>query len=264
MQSQRTLGNFEVEETQTSSRHLRIVMENGGQIEDRTAASRIVAARLKLRERFLARIAQTPAMSDGQPLGSGPPNRHGMPKLPVGQHATAPGKWPVLDLGRQPLISVTEWELVVDGECHNPLRLNWQAFMELEQAEDQSDFHCVTGWSKLDTRWRGVRFSTVAAFAEPTEEAHFVVCHAYDNYTTNLPLTEVLKDDVLLVHTADGYPLPREHGGPVRMITPQLYAWKGAKWIRRIEFTRLDRPGLWESNGYSNTAHPWRNDRYAR
>jgi len=239
-------------------------MENGGQIEDRTAASRIVAARLKLRERFLARTAQTPAMSDGQPLGSGPPNRHGMPKLPVGQHATAPGKWPVLDLGRQPLISVTEWELVVDGECHNPLRLNWQAFMELEQAEDQSDFHCVTGWSKLDTRWRGVRFSTVAAFAEPTEEAHFVVSHAYDNYTTNLPLTEVLKDDVLLVHTADGYPLPREHGGPVRMITPQLYAWKGAKWIRRIEFTRLDRPGLWESNGYSNTAHPWRNDRYAR
>jgi len=109
-----------------------------------------------------------------------------------------------------------------------------------------------------------VRFSTVAALAEPCGNAHFVVCYGYDNYTTNLPLTEALKDDVLLVHTADGCPLPRKHGGPVRVITPQLYAWKGAKWIRRIELTRLDRPGLWEGNGYSNTAHPWRNDRYAR
>ena len=239
-------------------------MENVVDDTERVAAARIIEARLKLRERFLERIGQTPSMADDRPLGSGPPNRHGMPQLPVGQRPTAPDKWPVLDLGRQPRISVTEWELVVDGECHSPLRLDWQAFMELEQVEDESDFHCVTGWSKLDTRWRGVRFSTVAALAEPTENAHFIVCYGYDNYTTNLPLAEALKDDVLLVHTADGYPLPREHGGPVRMITPQLYAWKGSKWIRRIELTRLDRPGLWESNGYSNTAHPWRNDRYAR
>jgi DMSO/TMAO reductase YedYZ molybdopterin-dependent catalytic subunit len=240
-------------------------MENdGNETEDRVAEARIIEARMKLRERFLDRMAQTPAMSDERPLGGGPTNRHGMPQLPVGQHATAPGKWPVLDLGRQPPISVTKWELTVGGECHNPRRLDWQGFMALEQVEDESDFHCVTGWSKLDTRWKGVRFSTVVAMAEPSENAYFVVCHSYDNYTTNLPLAEALKDDVLLVHSADGYPLPREHGGPLRMITPQLYAWKGAKWIRRIELTRLDRLGLWESNGYSNTAHPWRNDRYAR
>ena len=240
------------------------MMENVVSEDERVAAARIIEARMKLRERFLERMRQTPGMADDRPLGSGPPNRHGMPKLPVGQHATAPGKWPVLDLGRQPNLSVTEWELIVDGECHNPLRLDWQSFLQLEQVEDESDFHCVTGWSKLDTRWKGVRFSTVAALANPNENAHFVVCYGYDNYTTNLPLAEALKDDVLLVHTADGYPLPREHGGPVRLITPQLYAWKGAKWIRRIELTRLDRPGLWEGNGYSNTAHPWRNDRYAR
>jgi DMSO/TMAO reductase YedYZ molybdopterin-dependent catalytic subunit len=231
---------------------------------ERVAAARIIEARMKLRQRFLEQMAQTPAMSDALPRGSGPPNRHGMPKLPVGQTATAPGKWPVLDLGHQPRISVNEWELIVDAECRNPLRLDWQSFMRLEQVDDESDFHCVTGWSKLDIRWQGVRFSTVAALAEPTENAHFVVCYGYDNYTTNLRLVEALKDDVLLVHSADGAPLPREHGGPVRMITPQLYAWKGAKWIRRIEFTRLDRPGLWEGNGYSNSAHPWRNDRYAR
>jgi DMSO/TMAO reductase YedYZ molybdopterin-dependent catalytic subunit len=103
----------------------------------------------------------------------------------------------------------------------------------------------------------------VVAAAEPTEDAHFVLCHAYDGYTTNLPLAEALKDDVLLVHTADGQPLPREHGGPVRLVTPQLYAWKGAKWLCRIELLREDRLGLWEQNGYSNSAHPWRNDRYA-
>jgi DMSO/TMAO reductase YedYZ molybdopterin-dependent catalytic subunit len=90
-----------------------------------------------------------------------------------------------------------------------------------------------------------------------------LVCHAYDGYTTNVPLEEALKSDVLLGHTVDGGPLPVEHGGPVRMITPQLYAWKGAKWIRRIEVRAEDQPGFWEERGYSNSAHPWRNDRYS-
>jgi DMSO/TMAO reductase YedYZ molybdopterin-dependent catalytic subunit len=181
----------------------------------------------------------------------------------VGQTATLPGKWPVLDLGRHPIVPQHRWELRVDGECRSPLVLDWQAFLALEQVEDVSDFHCVTGWSKLDVAWTGVRFATVAALVEPTEEARFVVCHAYDGYTTNLPLEEALKPDVLLVHSVYGGPLPIEHGGPVRMITPQLYAWKGAKWIRRIEFLTADRKGFWELRGYSNTAHPWRNDRYS-
>lgn len=224
---------------------------------------RIIAARLRLRERFLERIKATPAIADPRPMGSGPPNRHGMPKVPVGQTPTAAGKWPVLDLGSQPIISTSEWRLQIDGACHHPLTLDWQAFTALEQTEDESDFHCVTGWSRLDLRWRGVRFATVVALAEPSDDAAFVVCHGYDGYDTNLPLTEALKDDVLLVHGVDGQPLPPEHGGPVRMITPQLYAWKGAKWINRIELLAADRPGLWERAGYSNTAHPWRNDRYA-
>jgi DMSO/TMAO reductase YedYZ molybdopterin-dependent catalytic subunit len=225
---------------------------------------RIVEARLRLRERFLARIQQTPALSDAQPLGSGPPNRHGMPQIPVGQTPTAPGKWPVLDLGIHPVVPLENWSLRIDGACRNPVTLDWQAFMHLEQVDDRSDFHCVTGWSRLDVSWRGVRFATVAALAEPADEAEYVVCHAYDGYTTNLPLGEALKDDVLLVHGTDGAPLPREHGGPVRLITPQLYAWKGAKWLRRIEFTAADRLGFWEQRGYSNSAHPWRNDRYSR
>ncbi|MFN7130511.1 MAG: molybdopterin-dependent oxidoreductase, partial [Myxococcales bacterium] len=102
-----------------------------------------------------------------------------------------------------------------------------------------------------------------AALARPKPEATHLFVTGYDGYTTNLPLEEALKDDVLLVHTADGQPLTREHGGPVRMITPQLYAWKGAKWVRRLEFLTRDRLGFWEERGYSNTAHPWRNDRYS-
>lgn len=227
--------------------------------QDKTA--RIVAARMALMARFKEKMAATPAIADDRPLGEGRPNRHGMPKLPVGQVLTK--TWPVLDLGIKPNVTENRFELRVDGAVANPLLLKWADFMALEQATDVSDFHCVTTWSKMDMEWRGVRFITIAALAQPLPEAAHVLCHAYDGYTTNIPLEEALKEDVLLVHTVDGQPLERDHGGPVRMITPQLYAWKGAKWIKRIEFLTEDRPGFWEERGYSNTAHPWRNDRYA-
>ena len=223
----------------------------------------IVAARLRLRERFLAKMESTPGRSDAKPLGSGPKNRHGMPQVPVDQTPTVGDKWPVLDLGAFPQVTRASFRLTVDGAVRRPLTLDWNGLLELEQADDTSDFHCVTGWSKLDIPWRGVRFATLAALAEPEDDATHVVCHGSDGYDTNLPLAEALKDDVLLVHSDDGQPLPREHGGPVRMITPQLYAWKGAKWIRRLEFLKQDRKGFWELRGYSNTAHPWRNDRYS-
>ncbi len=227
--------------------------------DDRT--SRIVEARLKLRERFLARMKATPAQSDAGPQGSGPPNAHGMPQLPPGQTITK--GWPVLDLGVHPDVPTDRWELVVDGCVDEPQRLAWKDFLALPQVTDTSDFHCVTTWSRLGVRWKGVQLSTVLALARPTPAATHLLCHAHDGYTTNLPLEEALKDDVLLVHGADGLPLPREHGGPVRVITPQLYAWKGAKWIRRLELLDRDHPGFWERRGYSNSAHPWRDDRYA-
>ena len=222
---------------------------------------RVVQARMKLRERWRAKILATRAVADPRPQGSGPANRHGMPQLPPGQKKTT--KWPVLDLGRQPRIPLTDWSLALDGACENPLKLSWEAFQALEQVEDTSDFHCVTGWSKLDTVWKGVRVADLVALAQVSDQATHVICHAYDGYVTNLPLEEALKSDVLLVHSADGQPLTREHGGPVRMITPQLYAWKGAKWISRLEFVEGDRLGYWERNGYSNTAHPWQDDRYS-
>jgi DMSO/TMAO reductase YedYZ molybdopterin-dependent catalytic subunit len=222
---------------------------------------RIVEARLKLRDRYLGRIQATASVSDERPLGSGPKNRHGMPKLPPGQTIT--NGWPVLDLGRAPHVPLAKWQLVVDGAVEEPVTLSWKDFQALPQTKDVSDFHCVTTWSKLDVPWEGVQLSAVIALARPRPDATHVMTHGYDGYTTNLPLEEALKDDVLLVHTAEGKPLPVEHGGPVRVITPQLYAWKGAKWIRRIELLTHDRLGYWELRGYSNTAHPWRDDRYS-
>ena len=229
-------------------------------VPDDDKQRRIVAARLKLKERFEARMASTPSMSDDQPRGSGPPNRHGMPQLPVGQTVTE--KWPVLDLGQQPYIKKSVWRLELTGACARPQTLSFEDFKALPQVDDVSDFHCVTTWSKLDIPWRGVRFADLAALAEVEADAEYVLCHAYDGYTTNLSLAEALKPDVLLVHSALGGPLDTAHGGPVRMITPQLYAWKGAKWINKIEFLVEEQLGFWEQNGYSNTAHPWRDDRY--
>ena len=223
--------------------------------------ARIVEARQKLRARFQAESHATPSMADPQPLGSGPPNRHGMPRLPVDQVESK--KWPVLDLGAQPHIALARWRLVIDGACARPLALDWAAFQALEQTDDVSDFHCVTKWSRFDVPWRGVRVADALAQVEPRDDARFVMFHGSDGYTTNVPLAEALKPDVLLVHMADGKPLTIEHGGPVRVITPQLYAWKGAKWVSRIELMTADRRGFWEERGYSNTAYPWRNDRYS-
>jgi DMSO/TMAO reductase YedYZ molybdopterin-dependent catalytic subunit len=225
-----------------------------------TELDRIVAARMKLMSRWRARMDQSPAVADRAPMGEGPLNRHGMPRIPVGQTETH--KWPVLDLGIQPEVPTARWRLRVDGAVRTPVDLTWDDFMGLEQIEDVSDFHCVTTWSRCDVRWGGVRVSTVLALAEPTDEATHLLCHAFDGYSTNLPLEEALKEDVLLVHRADDAPLEKDHGGPVRMITPQLYAWKGAKWISRIQVTAGNVKGFWEQRGYSDTAHPWRDDRY--
>jgi DMSO/TMAO reductase YedYZ molybdopterin-dependent catalytic subunit len=216
----------------------------------------------------LDRGAVNVMFAGARPEGSGPPNRHGMPRLPVGQHEVK--NWPVLDLGEQPDVALDKWKLEIAGLVENPVTLTWHQFLELPQAEDVSDFHCVTSWSRYDNHWRGVRFKTIAELVVPKDEAQFVLCTGYDfmpgsfiPYTVNLPLARAVEDDVLLVHTWEGRPLPREHGGPCRIITPKLYAWKGAKWIRKIEFLAEDDKGFWEVRGYSNTAEPWFNDRYS-
>jgi len=230
----------------------------------------LVARRQKYIERQIAldKGAVNVTFSGRAAEGSGPRNRHGLPQLPVGQHAVK--NWPVLDLGEQPIVPEAAWRLEIGGLVDRPFTLTWDELMALPQVADVSDFHCVTTWSRFDNHWRGVRFRTIAELAVPRPEAEFVLCTGSDfmpgtpiPYTTNLPLFRAVDDDVLLVHTWEDRPLPREHGGPCRMITPKLYAWKGAKWIRQIEFLAHDRKGFWEERGYSNSAEPWFNDRYA-
>lgn len=230
----------------------------------------LVEKRLRYIERQRAMHAETVDVdvASRKPLGSGPPNRDGRPQLPVGQHVVR--NWPVLDLGDMPDIPLARWRLQVGGLVENPVTLTWDDLMALPQVEDVSDFHCVTTWSRFENHWRGVRFRTIAELAVPRPDASFVLCTGYDHepvsripYTTNLPLARAVEDDVLLVHTWEGQPLPSEHGGPCRMITPKLYAWKGTKWIRAIEFLAENRRGFWELRGYSDTAEPWLNDRYS-
>ena len=230
----------------------------------------LVERRLKYIERQIAldKGAVDVKFRGQPPQGSGPANRHGMPQLPVGQHEVR--NWPVLDLGEQPDVDRQRWKLEVGGLVENPLTLDWEQLLALPQVDDVSDFHCVTTWSRYNNHWRGVRFRTIAELAVPRDNARFVLCTGYDfapgtfiPYTTNVPLDRAIEADVLLVHTWEGRPLPHEHGGPVRMITPKLYAWKGTKWIRKIEFLAEDHKGFWEERGYSNSAEPWFNDRYS-
>lgn len=189
--------------------------------------------------------------------------------LPPGQVRTR--KWPVLDLGDQPEIPRETWSLEVTGAVEHPRRWTWAELQELPAVEATGDFHCVTGWSRLGNRWAGVRLRDLAALAEPRPEVRFLLARGADRdpasgepYTADLPLEEALREEVLLVHTWDGAPLPGEHGGPVRLVVPRLYAWKSVKWVTGLDFSAEDRPGYWERRGYSRRARPWLEERYAR
>ena len=193
----------------------------------RESDASLVAKRLRYidRQRELHRHQVNVAFEGRAPEGTGAPNRHGMPQLPIGQRQVT--NWPVLDLGDSPRVAFADWRL-------------------------------------------DVGFRTLSELAVPTADVTHVLCTGYDHmpgtripYTTNLPLVRAVEDDVMLVHSWEGEPLPPEHGGPCRMITPKLYAWKGTKWIRKIEFLSGNQPGFWEERGYSDTAEPWFDDRYS-
>lgn len=220
--------------------------------------NKLISTKMKLAE-TRSKNLQGIKVSD-EILGSGDLNRDGVPRLPPDQREVK--NWPVLDLGVQPELLLNDWTLELKGLCKRKIKLQFSDFASLGIVEDSSDFHCVTGWSRFEIPWKGIRFCDLARHVDVEAHAKFVFVEGYDGYSTNLSLAEALKPDVLLVYEADGKPLTREHGGPIRMITPQLWAWKGTKWIKSIEFLEKDKPGFWEVRGYSNSAIPWLNDRY--
>jgi DMSO/TMAO reductase YedYZ molybdopterin-dependent catalytic subunit len=184
----------------------------------------------------------------------------GEDRLPPGQRQVR--DWPVLDLGLQPYVAPQDWKLTVDGAVAHPIVWDWNEFLAAPQVEDTSDIHCVTAWSRYDNHWEGVSARHLIELVKPKPDARHVVFHSHDGYTTNGTLEMFSAADVLIAHSWEGEPLTREHGGPARVIMPQYYFWKSAKWLRRIEFTAEDQPGFWEVRGYHNTGDPWKEERY--
>jgi DMSO/TMAO reductase YedYZ molybdopterin-dependent catalytic subunit len=182
-------------------------------------------------------------------------------RLPPGQRETT--AFPVLDKGGTPAMDPEELTLEVWGAVEDPLELPLEAFRELPSETQRQDFHCVTGWSRLDNEFHGVTFPTLAERAGVREDAVHVMFHAGDGYTTDLPLSACMREEVLFTWALDGEPLPADHGGPLRVVTPHRYAYKGAKWVTGVEFLTESERGYWERRGYSVTADPWAEDRYA-
>jgi DMSO/TMAO reductase YedYZ molybdopterin-dependent catalytic subunit len=174
-------------------------------------------------------------------------------RLPPGQSLTV--KWPVLHYGNIPRFDPSRWDFQINGLVEEPLRLTWQEFRALPQVEVTSDFHCVTRWSRLDNRWKGVKLKPGAAFA---------VVMAEEDYTANVPLADLQRPEVLFAFDHDGEPLSAEHGGPLRLIVPHLYAWKSVKWVRGFTLLDHDQLGFWERNGYHQDGDPWKEQRYSR
>jgi DMSO/TMAO reductase YedYZ molybdopterin-dependent catalytic subunit len=190
-----------------------------------------------------------------------PDTRRGQ-RIPPGQSRTR--KWPVLDASGPPVKAPAAWEIEFSGLVRRPGRLSEAEFAALPRVRVFSDFHCVTRWSRLGNLWAGVSTRTLVEWAGGLDaRARFVLAHAHDHgWTTNIPMEMFLAEDALVATHHDGQPLSAEHGGPVRLIIPRLYAWKSAKWLAGCEFMEHDRAGFWERNGYHMNGDPWREERF--
>jgi len=183
-------------------------------------------------------------------------------KLPPGQSEIK--KILLRHVGSIPSFDLETWSLTVYGLVEKPLTLTWSDILALPSVVSVSNFHCVEGWSVLNNKWEGVSFQTIVKMVKPEENAKYVMFECDDGYTTSLPLTDLLDEDVLLAYKLEDEFLRPERGGPLRLIVPKKYAYKSAMWLKRIKFTSQQELGYWESRGYSNTADPWKEDRYAK
>lgn len=183
-------------------------------------------------------------------------------RIPPGQSRTR--KWPVLDASGPPRIDMTKWRFQIVGLVGKEISFSYEEFLALPRVKVFSDFHCVTRWSRLGNVWEGVPTRKLAELAGGIQpEAKYVLAYGYDHgFTTNIPLDHFLAEDALVALTHDGEPITEEHGGPARLIIPQLYAWKSAKWIAGLEFIEKDKAGFWERNGYHMNGDPWEEERF--
>jgi len=182
-------------------------------------------------------------------------------RLPPGQSLTL--KWPVLHVGSVPRFDPRTWDFRVFGMVEEQLRLSWEEFSNLPQSEVFADMHCVTRWSRFDNHWGGVLATELMKRVKLRPEARHVMVHAENNYTANLPILDFLRPTTIFALSHDGEPLTAEHGYPMRLVVPNLYAWKSVKWVRGIELLDRELPGLWEFNGYHIYGDPFKEQRYS-
>ncbi|NJO73742.1 MAG: sulfite oxidase-like oxidoreductase [Leptolyngbyaceae cyanobacterium RM1_406_9] len=180
-------------------------------------------------------------------------------RVPPGQHLTK--GFPVLTYGQTPTVNLENWEFKVWGLA-KPVTFNWSDFMQMPQSNFTADFHCVTTWSKLDVQWTGVKVMDFMKSVEIDPKVAHIMEHCYGGYTTNIALEDFLREENFFAHTVFGDPLPSDHGGPLRLVVPHLYAWKSAKWINGLEFLDHEELGFWERNGYHRRGEPWAEERY--
>ena len=183
-------------------------------------------------------------------------------RLPPRQSRTR--KWPVLDASGPPKIDLNEWAIKISGLVESPVSFTWEEFRALPHVKVFADMHCVTRWSRLGNLWEGVSTAEVLSHTRVLPQARYVLVHAYDGgWSTNMPLEYFLAEDALFADSHDGEPLPVEHGGPLRLVIPRLYAWKSAKWVKGIELVDRDQPGFWEQGGYHMRGDPWTEERFS-
>ena len=194
-----------------------------------------------------------------KPKGHGDPTKD---RLPPGQHDI--GKhFPILDLGYKPDFDPKTWRLKIYGAVENPVELTYQALRKLPKVGLTADFHCVTRWTKFDVQWSGVAWEEIEKLVKPKDTAQFVIQESSDGYTTNVPLEDLRERKAIVAYELFDEPLPREHGWPARVIIPNLYGWKGAKFLKGLKFTVEDEPGFWEVRGYNNHGEVWGEERYS-
>jgi len=183
------------------------------------------------------------------------------PRLPPGQYDTGKS-WPVLTAEATPKLDLATWTFSVDGLVDHPTTWTWDEIHALPPSSYEGDIHCVTTWSKLGMSFGGVSVDALLEVAGPKPSATHVMAHSHTGYTTNLPLADVTGGNAWVAWEAEGEPLPRQHGGPARLLVPHLYFWKSAKWVSRLELLDHDEPGFWERNGYHDRGDPWLEQRY--
>lgn len=183
-------------------------------------------------------------------------------RLPPGQSLT--NRFPVLTYGPVPKFDPATWDFKVFGTVERPTQWTWETFQQMPTVKITVDIHCVTRWSKFDTVWEGVQFKHIAELVGMKPETKHIIAHCDYGYTTNVPLEDMMRDNVLLTYKYDDKPLEPDHGAPVRTLVPHLYFWKSAKFLRALEFSTVDKPGFWEQAGYHNYGDPFKEERYGR